>query len=184
MSITTKTGDNGTTGFIGKSRLSKNSARTEVLGTLDELSSQLGVVYAQMGVVDEDRQLVLEIQKNLPRISAEIASDNLEALDIMLIGPGDAAKVERLSHKLENSIEPLEGLVIVGGGNNVSAAFDLARAVCRRTERRLVNYFEIEQSLDQEGTKSIMKYINRLSDLLFLLARKKETRRIYFNNKQ
>ncbi|MGM0597340.1 MAG: cob(I)yrinic acid a,c-diamide adenosyltransferase [Myxococcota bacterium] len=183
MSITTKTGDKGTTGFIGKSRLSKNSARTEVLGTLDELSSHLGVVYAQMGVVDEDRQLVLEIQHNLARISAEIAADNLEVLDIMLIGPGDAAKVERLSRKLEKSIEPLERLVIVGGGNNISAGFDLARAVCRRSERRLISYFEIEQTLDQEGSTSIMKYINRLSDLLFLLARKKESRRIYFNDK-
>jgi cob(I)alamin adenosyltransferase len=176
MSITTKKGDDGVTSIIGNSRVSKSSIRPEALGTVDELSSYLGLIYVLLED-SSDAEKILSIQQDLYRISSELASDGTVTVNVMFMGMGDVSRIEDWSKSLEKSIEPLKNLIIPGGGNILSANLDIGRTICRRAERRIVSFFNKISSPD--GDLSMLKYLNRLSDYLFLLARKYDSKRIY-----
>ncbi len=175
MSVVTKTGDFGTTSIIGRTNLSKGDLRFEVLGGVDELSSYIGLALLKLPAPHQ--KALHAIQQDLFRVGAEVGSVGGRGLSLMLIGPGDIARLEAAVTHLEQEMPPLEGLVLPGGGNVVSATLDLARAVCRRVERATVRFLAREDPPPED--LSIQIYLNRLSDYLFVLARCCDTDRVY-----
>jgi cob(I)alamin adenosyltransferase len=164
MSIVTKTGDKGITGLYGGMRISKADARMHAIGTVDELNAALGIVYAEHGITDEMKSALTTIQNHLFRLGADLATP--------LPGPESAKRIETSQVKylesiiggLEPSLPPLQWFILPSG-SRTGALLHQARAVCRRAERWMV-------ALGKEETNpEAIIYINRLSDLLFLLAR-------------
>ena len=158
-SIYTKTGDDGTTGLANGKRIDKSSIRVEVMGNIDELNSLLGVIEAS-DIPNDVSGYLLNIQHRLFDIGGEIAT------------PGNAvtspACVERLEELIDNYNEDLPALkeFILPGGSLSASICHLARSVCRRCERSLV-----AMSREEYLNPETLHYINRLSDLLFVLAR-------------
>jgi cob(I)alamin adenosyltransferase len=162
--IYTRTGDDGTTGLIGGKRVSKNSPWIEACGSLDELNALLGVVrsHALPDRVDEVLHLV---QDHIFTIGAELATP--EGIERSSKGLGDE-EVRRLEDEidaLEDSLQPLQRFLLPGG-TIAGAELHLARAVARRAERHCVSLSKLEKIPPQ-----ILRYLNRLSDLCFVLAR-------------
>jgi cob(I)alamin adenosyltransferase len=158
-SIYTKTGDDGTTGLANGNRVDKSNIRVEIMGNVDELNSLLGVIVAS-DIANDISGCLLNIQHLLFDIGGEIAT------------PGNAviapSSVERLEELIESYNEELPALkeFILPGGSFSASVCHLARSVCRRCERSLVKLSHSE-ALNPET----LRYINRLSDLLFVLAR-------------
>jgi cob(I)alamin adenosyltransferase len=173
MSIVTKTGDDGTTGLMYNRRVPKNHPRIEACGTVDELNAALGLAKAASG--DEHlRETLMGIQKNLVNLMGELATDNADAP--RYAADGYARLTGEQTAGLEVAVRELEGqkLVFRGwatpGENAEAGALDFARTICRRAERRVC-------TLQQEGllmNAEIPVFLNRLSDLLWLLARRAE----------
>jgi cob(I)alamin adenosyltransferase len=160
--IYTRTGDDGSTGLADGSRLSKDAPRIEVLGCLDELNSQLGVLAASF-----DPDALREVSGELRRIQHELFEAGAE-----IAVPGSerigADAVRRLETALDGHNErlpPLREFILPGGGI-AAAQCHLARAVCRRAERRFVQFGHEERI-----NPHTRRYLNRLSDLLFVFAR-------------
>lgn len=164
MSIATKTGDKGKTSLFSGERVNKDNIRVEAYGTMDELNSFLGD--AKHSCTTKGFKTIIEsIQSDLFRLCAELSSSSMQVNDPM--GSDD---VERLSEHLitmERKME-LKGFVIPGNTPG-SAKLDICRSITRRGERRII-------SLSREGDINgmIIKYVNRLSDLLFIMARMEE----------
>jgi cob(I)alamin adenosyltransferase len=156
--IYTRTGDDGTTGLADGSRVPKDHQRIEVLGCLDELNSVIGLIIAQ-AEPDPPQQLAL-IQNRLFDLGAELAIPGAERTRAE-----DVAYLEAALDDYNADLPPLREFILPGGSS--AATFcHLARALCRRTERRLVTLAREEQLNPQT-----QRYINRLSDFLFVLAR-------------
>ncbi|MDP4236334.1 MAG: cob(I)yrinic acid a,c-diamide adenosyltransferase [Bacteroidota bacterium] len=170
MKIYTKTGDDGTTGLFGSGRVSKNSARIEAYGTVDELNSVIGLVAAQAGS-EYFRELMVDIQKGLFVLGADLATplDSKTTYAIPRVEEADVKKLELAIDQAEAGLPPLEKFILPGG-TALSACFHLARTVGRRAERRVVALAETEHI----GPFDI-QFLNRLSDLFFVLARKANT---------
>jgi cob(I)alamin adenosyltransferase len=163
MSITTKTGDSGETGLIGGRRVSKDSPRIESIGTIDELNAALGVMLAQ-DPTSQRAPLLLRIQNELFIIGAELADPEHKGLSKRLT-VDEIHGLEAGIDELETKLPPLKEFVLPGGAPFAAHAH-LARAICRRAERQIMRLRKTESvSMD------IAIYLNRLSDLLFLLAR-------------
>jgi cob(I)alamin adenosyltransferase len=166
--IYTKRGDDGTTGLLYGGRISKADLAAEAYGTVDEAVAHLGAARAQAeGSVAED---LLRIQRDLFVVGADLATnpdgrDKLEA-GVSLVSP---EMVDRLEALIDESVErsPLPQEFIVPGANPTSAALDVARSTVRRAERRAVELRESGREVNPE----VLRYLNRLSDLLFVLAR-------------
>ncbi|MEK7526253.1 MAG: cob(I)yrinic acid a,c-diamide adenosyltransferase [Patescibacteria group bacterium] len=164
MSVYTKTGDKGETGLVSSDpnkpiRISKSSAKIEVIGSIDELNSVLGILVSN----SEDQELCLilkDIQANLFTIGAIIAGSKLE------FSSDNTKHLEKLLDKWEGSLPVLKNFILPGGSQEAAWSF-FARAVTRRAERNLVALSK-KENINPE----ILKYINRLSDLLFILGRK------------
>ncbi len=157
--IVTRSGDDGRTGLADGQRLSKSSPRIEALGAVDELNSQLGLLLAEP--LDADlRELLMTIQNDLFDLGAELAWPERPALQPAALARLDAAIVE-----FNAGLGPLREFILPGG-TRAAALAHVCRSVCRRAERRLVALAEAEL-LSPGG----MRYLNRLSDLLFVLAR-------------
>jgi len=157
--IVTRTGDDGTTGLGDGTRVGKDSARIEVLGNLDELNSAIGCVLAEE-IPEGVRDALAPVQNDLFDLGGEVCIPGRSALW--------NAHVERLESRIESLREPLPALrdFVFPGGSRAGAMCHLARAVCRRAERSLVAL------RSQEAASELsVKYLNRLSDLLFLAAR-------------
>lgn len=156
--IYTRTGDDGTTGLADGSRVAKDDTRFEVLGGLDELNALVGLimVHAQPNVPPE----FTRIQNQLFDLGAELATPGAERTK-----PTDVTWLEASLDRYNADLPPLKEFILPGGGAAATVCH-LGRAVCRRTERRLV-------SLGREETLNpqTLRYVNRLSDLLFVLAR-------------
>jgi cob(I)alamin adenosyltransferase len=166
--IYTKKGDDGSTGLLYGSRVSKADPAAEAYGTVDETVADLGVARALISGPSKD--LILEIQRELFVVGADLATN-----------PGQRSKlepgvslvttemVERLEAEIDASVEkhPLPNEFIVPGAAPASAAIDVARVTCRRAERRAVALRETGHEVNPEA----LRYLNRLSDLLFVLAR-------------
>ena len=165
MKIYTKTGDDGTTGLFGGARVKKASARVEAYGTVDELNATIGLARATH--LDPFAEGVLaQTQVDLFTLGAELACvpGKEEKLAMTLIDADDAARLERAIDDAEKELPPLKTFVLPGGSAQASA-LHLARTVCRRAERCVL-------SMDDTPARSdVVIYLNRLSDLLFTLAR-------------
>jgi cob(I)alamin adenosyltransferase len=163
MKIYTKTGDQGETGLFGGPRVSKNHARIEAFGTVDELNSHLGVIrtLADASVFDADLR---RIQSELFDLGAELATPGGKAERIT---PDHVTRLEGLIDQHEATLEPL-ACFILPTGTPVAAAFHVARTVCRRAERRVVT---LANQVDTMLPANAIEYLNRLGDLLFVLAR-------------
>lgn len=167
-SIATKTGDRGQTGLVGGTRVSKATLRVETYGTVDELNSFLGFARSICEHV-EIRQLVQAIQKELFVLGAELATPGIPTEDQAHV---TQEMVERLTDEVHR-IEAIEGILSdwsLPGEHPASAAFDVARTVCRRAERCAVRLSESSESEDKVSPVAII-YLNRLSDLLWLVGR-------------
>lgn len=164
MKIYTKTGDRGQTGLFGGARVSKASTRVDAYGDVDELNSVLGIVRAHG---EAESSLLATIQSELFNVGAELARDPSKDVDlgVPLVDEAAVARLELAIDRLEQDLEPLKTFVLPGGSREASF-LHLARTTCRRAERKLVG-------LDQaEGLRpELIRYLNRLSDLLFVLAR-------------
>ena len=167
MKIYTRTGDAGTTGLFGGGRVPKDEARVEAYGSVDELNACLGVVRAELRE-GEVSDWLAEIQSDLLRLGAELAcAPGKEArLGLALIGTDDATRLEVHIDASEVGLEPLKSFVLPGG-SRAAASLHQARTVCRRAERRVLTAGR-ETKLRSE----VLVYLKRLSDLLFVLARR------------
>jgi len=168
MSIATKRGDGGETGLAGGIRVSKSSLRVESYGTVDELNSAMGLARSMCD--DENlRERTKLIQRELFRIGSGLATPPESSKPQVAIGPEPAEELTRQVHELEAT----EGLLSdwsLPGETAAGAAYDLARTICRRAERCLVRLIESHEAVEP----NILPYLNRLSDLLWLFARKVE----------
>src|SRR5215471_15604494 len=161
-SIATKTGDSGQTGLVGGVRVSKSSLRVDTYGTVDELNAFLG--FARSICDDgELKELALSVQKELFVLGAELATPGIPREDQAHVSQ---QMVDRLTDEVHR-IEAIEGILsdwTIPGADPASAAFDVARAVCRRAERYAVR---LSESGEKVSPIAIM-YLNRLSDLVWL----------------
>jgi len=168
LKIYTKTGDGGETGLFGGGRVPKDDRRVAAYGEVDELNAALGLALA-LEPRAFARDLLELVQRDLFTIGAELASPDPAKLVKALPGPrlGDA-RVEALEDAIdraEATLAPLKNFILPGGSSK-AAALQLGRAVCRRAERAVVTL-----SREAAVSPAILKYVNRLSDLLFVLAR-------------
>lgn len=157
--IYTRTGDKGTTGLGDGKRVDKDDIRVEAIGTVDELNSVVGLMLVE-DLKPELHELITDIQHDLFDLGGELCSPGREVLV--------AKQIERLETNLDNYNADLPWLkeFILPGGSRVAALCHLARSVCRRAERRVITLNKCEPVPDTS-----IKYLNRLSDLLFVLAR-------------
>ena len=167
MKIYTRRGDRGETDLFGGPRVAKDHLRVEAYGAVDELNAALGAALADTAHQDI-RDLARSIQGDLFDLGAYLSSPDAERRKKRGVREPLEADVEALEARIdafEAELEPLRNFVLPGG-TSAAAAFHLARTVCRRAERRAV-------SLDREAPLEApaLRYLNRLSDLLFVLAR-------------
>ena len=158
--IYTRTGDDGTTGLGDGSRVAKDSLRVDAFGTVDEANSAIGVVLACMSVPKNVRATLTEIQHDLFELGGELCIPGHSAIT--------DAFVERLEKTLDELNEDLPALkeFILPGGGEAAAACHLARTIVRRAERITTTLANAESVRSE-----VLKYLNRLSDLLFVIAR-------------
>lgn len=171
MKIYTKTGDKGETSLYGGTRVSKAAARVESYGTLDELNAFIGLAKAEIS----DEKVLSQLQKiqfDLFTVGSEAATptdkmflaNGKSRLDL-LISEEEIMELERWMDDLDAELEPLQFFILPSGGK-AAATVHVCRTVCRRAERAMVHLNETE-----EVRPELIKYLNRLSDYLFILAR-------------
>jgi cob(I)alamin adenosyltransferase len=166
MKIYTKTGDEGETSLFGGKRVGKDHLRIEAYGTVDELNSVLGIAHCEIKN-DDIKQALNLIQHDLFVVGADLASpaDSANSLNKMRIEEAKVEWVELQIDKFENLLPDLKHFILPGGTKG-AAYLHLARTVCRRAERKV---FTLGKSIDIGS--NILVYLNRLSDLFFVLAR-------------
>ncbi|MBS1573474.1 MAG: cob(I)yrinic acid a,c-diamide adenosyltransferase [Bacteroidetes bacterium] len=171
MKIYTKTGDKGQTSLYGGTRISKASARVEAYGTIDELNAFIGVAKSQIENIELVEQLK-KIQFDLFTVGSESATpvDKLFLANgkprlPLVISEKEIEELEVWMDNMETQLEPLQYFILPGGGK-AATALHVARTVCRRAERALVFLNETEETRPE-----LVKYLNRLSDYLFVLGR-------------
>ena len=173
MKVYTKTGDKGTTALFGGTRVAKHHIRIESYGTVDELNSHIGLIRDQE--INPDYKKILErVQDRLFTIGAilatppdkELLKNGKERLNIPKISEKDIEQLENEIDSMETSLPPMTHFVLPGGHTTVSYCH-IARCVCRRAERLAVHLHELSPT-----DPMVLTYLNRLSDYLFVLARK------------
>lgn len=170
MAITkvyTKTGDEGMTSLVGGVRVRKTNPRIEAYGTVDELSAQLGLLASFMKDGD-DKNMVISIQRKLFTVCSYLATDTTQTklAPSYTIDPQEVTVLEEEIDHLNGSL-PRQTSFIIPGGSHEAALAHVCRTVCRRAERRI---FFLGETTKLDG--NVLQYINRLSDYLFMLARK------------
>jgi len=166
MKIYTKTGDAGDTGLFGGPRVRKDSPRIEAYGTVDELNALLGLARAE-SLPDELDALLYRVQNELFDLGAELATPNAEERGLRSLGAAQITALEQAIDRGESQLAPLREFILPGG-NRGAALLHVARTVCRRAERRLVTLAAVP---GENVAAEPVVYLNRLSDLLFVLAR-------------
>ncbi len=170
MKIYTRRGDRGETGLFGGGRVPKNHLRVEAYGQVDELNAAIGLALA-LEPRTYGREVLEQVQRDLFTIGAELATPNSVKLDKALhgprVGPPEVATLEQTIDRYDAQLPPLKQFVLPGGVPK-AAALHLARTVCRRAERAVVTF---QRKHKTGGWSSVVPYLNRLSDLLFVLAR-------------
>jgi cob(I)alamin adenosyltransferase len=166
MKIYTRTGDDGTTGLIGGSRVGKSDPRLECYGTVDELNASLG--WAAVVLDDWLRSMIEQIQNDLFVIGSHLATPDPHSAHSAGLPALDDQMIARLEMQIDAAETELPALAnfILPGGSEAAARLHVARTVCRRAERLLVAF-----SLDRPVPALVLTYMNRLSDWLFVHAR-------------
>jgi cob(I)alamin adenosyltransferase len=158
--IYTRTGDDGTTGLGDGSRVPKDSLRVDAYGTVDELNSTIGMVLACEGVDDAVRETLTQVQHELFDLGGELCIPGMA-----MIEDADITRLEESLDGFNDPLPPLKDFILPGGGMAASCCH-LARTVCRRAERQV-----IALGREEEIRPQAQRYLNRLSDLLFVLGR-------------
>ncbi len=187
MKIYTRTGDSGQSGLIGGKRVSKCDLRLEAYGTLDELNAQLAVL-RQLTQSENLQEHILDIQKHLFRIGAQLATPSeLQNERVLERNRETSLLSDEMVQELENEIDlmeaslPLQQGFVIPGGSMASAVCHVCRTVCRRAERTCVA-LSSQTAVDE----SLLRFLNRLSDFLFVLSRKyclNESEELYWDGK-
>jgi len=173
MKVYTKTGDTGTTALFGGTRVPKHHIRIESYGTVDELNSHIGLIRDQdINVLYKN--VLVEVQDRLFTVGAilatppekEVLKNGQPRLNINRIADSDITFLENEIDQMDTALPPMTHFVLPGGHTTVSYCH-IARCVCRRAERLAVHLHELEPT-----DELVIKYLNRLSDYLFVLARK------------
>ncbi len=173
MKVYTRTGDQGKTSLYDGTRVPKNSARVESYGTVDELNSQLGFA---RNILDDDRaaRIIFRVQRELFDVAGELATSDPEEFPEKI----GEAEVEQLESDIDSFLDSMnkkeKSRFIVPGSSQASAALHVARTICRRAERRTITL-----TGEAEIREVILKYLNRLSDLIYTLARYTEVKLDY-----
>jgi cob(I)alamin adenosyltransferase len=166
VKIYTKTGDQGMTGLLGKGRVPKDDVRIEAYGTVDELNAVLGLVRAQ-GLDSGADALAAQLQNDLFVVGSALADPSPMGPFHHAITAQHVARLETQIDALETELRPLTQFILPGGAP-AAAHVHLARTVCRRAERLVVR---LSRQPGEDVSSSLVIYLNRLSDLLFVLAR-------------
>jgi len=165
VKIYTRTGDTGDTSLVGGTRVRKSDPRVDAYGDIDELNAWLGLARASSSDRELDDELA-RVQRDLFALGAQLAdpADKIAGrIAKAALGDDDVARLERLIDRGEAELPPLKRFILAGG-SPAGAALHVARTVCRRAERRMV-------SLQPPVDAALLRYVNRLSDLLFVFAR-------------
>ena len=171
--IYTKTGDKGMTSLVGGQRVSKTDPRLEAYGTVDELNSQLGLLLTYIET-DEDHDVVAQVQNDLFIVGGYLATDSEDTKHQRqtIVSNGMVGMIEAAIDRIEASIPPLRAFILPGGSRG-AAVCHVCRTVCRRTERRILELSnQLAEQKKGDIDANVVRYINRLSDFLFVLARK------------
>lgn len=170
----TRTGDDGTTSLVGGKRAKKNSVRLEAYGTVDEFNSVLGALGAAWREAFPDdfdtHNLLTAIQSELFNIGAYLATEYLTPVPCKGLAQADIDRVEEAIDTIDLQVPPLKSFVLPGGSMSASLAH-IARAICRRAERRVLDLAD-----QAPVAPEVLAYLNRVSDLLFVLARQANNR--------
>lgn len=166
MKIYTRTGDAGETSLVGGKRVSKASVRLEAYGTADELNSNIGLLLALEGVPESTRIVLENVQNRLFNLGSELATEPESKWQPKGIGTEDVEMLEKAIDEVEASL-PRHNRFILPGGMQASAQAQVARTVARRCERRMIEMTQKGEAVAPEA----LKFINRLSDFLFVVAR-------------
>ncbi len=158
--IYTRTGDDGSTGLGDGARVPKESLRVEAYGTVDEANCAIGVVLAMPNLPAEIKDCLLEVQHDLFDLGGELCIPGHR-----IVTPAYILRLEARLDELNETLPPLKDFILPGGGPAATACH-VARAVCRRAERRSWTLARVE-----EVAPDVLRYLNRLSDLLFVIAR-------------
>lgn len=168
MKIYTRTGDSGTTGLFGAGRVPKTHSRIEAYGTVDETSSFIGLARAHLrgeaGADDAD-PLLHRIQEELLTLGADLATPEDARVDVRRVSSDEILRLEQAIDRFEADLPQLKNFILPAG-SAAGAALHVARTVCRRAER-----VTIEAAREEALNQQVAIYLNRLSDLLFVLAR-------------
>lgn len=171
--IYTKTGDKGMTSLVGGQRVRKTDLRLEAYGTVDELNSQLGLLLTEVSDAS-DHALLNEVQNHLFVVGGYLATDQsttqLRAQSV--VTPAMIESLEKAVDEIDSSLPKLRAFVLPGGTRGASMAH-VCRTVCRRAERRILALNnQLKERDEAELDANVLSYMNRLSDFLFVLARK------------
>jgi cob(I)alamin adenosyltransferase len=165
MKIYTKTGDKGDTSLFGGQRVPKDALRIEAYGTVDELNSVLGIVRADNADPEIDT-ILRDLQMQLFDLGADLATPrSAETKAIKRFDESDVLPLEKIIDSQQEVLRPLKSFILPGG-SSVAARIHFARTVCRRAERAAVRL-----SRNEDIGEGVLVFLNRLSDLLFVLAR-------------
>ena len=166
IKIYTKTGDKGETGLLGGTRVPKNHVRIEAYGTVDELNSFIGLIRDQK-IDEHSKSILIEIQDRLFTMGSDLASDpGKSKVKIPELKEEDIVLLEKEIDKMNEILPEMRSFVLPGGHTTVSYCH-VARCVCRRAERCVMHL-----SQNSPVNNMVIKYLNRLSDYLFVLSRK------------
>ncbi len=167
MKIYTKTGDDGGTALFAGPRVSKDHPRIEAYGAVDELNAVLGMARSESSLPDDINALLAEIQHTLFAVGAELATPEPQKHGTALVTVAQTEWLERAIDEHESRLPPLRQFILPGG-TPAAAALHMARTVCRRAERRIVTLGQVSEATI---SPHVIAWINRLGDLLFVLAR-------------
>jgi cob(I)alamin adenosyltransferase len=163
MKIYTRKGDDGSTGLFGGPRVRKDALRVEAYGDVDELNSALGVAREELKA-DDLRALVDSLQSELFTVGAELATPD-KSKNVPRVAAAQVERMEREIDRLETELPEMRNFILPGG-SRAGAALHLCRTICRRAERKVV-----QLAAQEPVTAEALAYLNRLSDLLFVMAR-------------
>jgi cob(I)alamin adenosyltransferase len=168
--IYTRTGDDGTTGLVTGERRLKSDLRIETIGAVDEVNAFIGAARAAAGTSDVLQQMLGRIQNDLFDLGADLATpeaDMAPAFEVLRVLSEQVDRLEREIDQLNLEIAPLNSFVLPGG-SEAAARLHIARTVCRRAERLAV---ALTEKTEERISPTVVKYLNRLSDFLFVAAR-------------
>ena len=165
--VYTRTGDQGETSLVGGVRIKKSHIRLEAYGTVDELSAHLGLLVAMLET-GEEHDFLIRVQNNLFNVCTHLATDQSQTplYDSAKLADGEIEVLEHKVDEIMNLLPERQGFILPGG-TQAAAQAHVCRTVCRRAERRIVALSEVAQI-----SPETLQYVNRLSDYLFVLAKK------------